>query len=132
MCRISRVNSLLEATAQPTRTPTPHQTQHSGSDTGVATPVRESTSERSSTLSDTVRMAAMQAGGKETLQSQLEHLQLKYVGTGHPDITKHEWASNLHRDSYASYLGHQPMLQYFAVAQNESCGRVRHQLIQVC
>ena len=25
---------------------------------------------------------------KETLQSQLEHMQLKYVGTGHPDITK--------------------------------------------
>eukprot|EP00013_Stygamoeba_regulata_P006042 CAMPEP_0177640578 /NCGR_PEP_ID=MMETSP0447-20121125/6617_1 /TAXON_ID=0 /ORGANISM="Stygamoeba regulata, Strain BSH-02190019" /LENGTH=104 /DNA_ID=CAMNT_0019142657 /DNA_START=48 /DNA_END=362 /DNA_ORIENTATION=+ len=75
-------------------------------------------------------MAAMQAGGKETLQSQLEHLQMKYVGTGHPDISKHEWASNIHRDSYASYLGHHSMLQYFAVAQNESCGRIRHQMIQ--
>lgn len=26
--------------------------------------------------------------GRETLQTQLEHLQMKYVGTGHADITK--------------------------------------------
>ncbi|EMS15429.1 hypothetical protein KM1_076120 [Entamoeba histolytica HM-3:IMSS] len=30
----------------------------------------------------------MASVNKETLQTQLEHMQLKYVGTGHPDISK--------------------------------------------
>lgn len=37
--------------------------------------------------------------------SQLEHLQSKYVGTGHPDTPKWEWLTNQHRDTYASYVG---------------------------
>lgn len=31
-----------------------------------------------------------------------EHLQNKWVGTGHPDLPKWEWAVNHHRDSLAS------------------------------
>jgi Splicing factor 3B subunit 10 (SF3b10) len=34
----------------------------------------------------TTMSAAM--SGRESLQSQLEHLQMKYVGTGHADTTK--------------------------------------------
>jgi len=30
-----------------------------------------------------------------TLQSQLEHLQSKYHGTGNADTTKYEWATNM-------------------------------------
>ena len=30
-------------------------------------------------------------------QSQLEHLQSKYIGTGHSDTTKFEWLVNQHR-----------------------------------
>lgn len=59
------------------------------------------------------------------INAQLEHLQAKYVGTGHADTNKFEWAVNIHRDSYASYVGHPPLLAYFAVAENESIGRVR-------
>ena len=55
----------------------------------------------------------------------MEHLQQKYVGTGHADVTKYEWAVNQHRDSYASYIGHYPLLSFFAVAENESTSRVR-------
>lgn len=29
---------------------------------------------------------------------------------------------HVHRDSYASYIGHNAMLSYFAVAENESIG----------
>eukprot|EP01047_Picozoa_sp_COSAG01_P051559 COSAG01_NODE_5334_length_4326_cov_144.633073_1_plen_71_part_10 len=29
-----------------------------------------------------------------------------------------EWATNMHRDSYASYVGHNGMLAYFATAEN--------------
>lgn len=61
-----------------------------------------------------------------------EYIQSKYVGTGHSDMTKFEWASNQHRDTYASYLGHYDMQSYFAVAQNDSIGRVRYQMLEVC
>jgi hypothetical protein len=42
-----------------------------------------------------------------------------------------EWAVNIHRDSYASYCGHHSMLGYFAIAENESIGRVRYNFMQV-
>ena len=59
-----------------------------------------------------------------------EHLQNKYVGTGHPDMAKYEWVTNHHRDSTASHLGHPDMISYFAVAENESVGRVRYTLLE--
>lgn len=40
-------------------------------------------------------------------------------------------ASNQHRDTLSSHLAHYDMLSYFAVAQNESVGRVRYQLLEV-
>eukprot|EP01083_Nonionella_stella_P285243 970951_1 len=64
------------------------------------------------------------------IMAQLEHLQSKYVGTGHADITKHEWLQNQHRDSYASYIGHQSMLHYFSIAENESIGRMKYKFLQ--
>ncbi|XP_047957196.1 uncharacterized protein At4g14342 isoform X1 [Salvia hispanica] len=72
----------------------------------------------------------MQASDRFNINSQLEHLQAKYVGTGHADLTRFEWAVNIHRDSYASYVGHYPMLAYFAVAENESIGRERYNFMQ--
>lgn len=61
-----------------------------------------------------------------------ELLESKYVGTGHPDLTKYEWATNHHRDSIASHTGHADLLSYFAVAENESIGRMRFKLYEVC
>jgi len=62
---------------------------------------------------------------RANINTQNEHLQTKYVGTGHPDLHKFDWAKNIHRDSYASYIGHHPMLAYFATVENESIGRVK-------
>mmetsp|Transcript_29555 Transcript_29555/g.42278 ORF Transcript_29555/g.42278 Transcript_29555/m.42278 type:complete len:94 (+) Transcript_29555:65-346(+) len=59
-----------------------------------------------------------------------EQLKAKYLGTGHPDITKYEWATNIHRDTLSSHVGHYDQLSYFAVAQNESIGRVRAQMLE--
>ena len=70
------------------------------------------------------------AADRLNINSQIEHLQAKYVGTGHADLTKFEWLVNIHRDSYASYLGHHNMASYFAVVQNESVGRVRYEFLQ--
>jgi splicing factor 3B subunit 5 len=64
------------------------------------------------------------------IQSQLEHMQMKFVGTGHADTSKAEWLSAQHKDSYASYVGHPALLAYFATAQNQSLGRVRYQMMQ--
>jgi len=64
------------------------------------------------------------------INSQIEHLQAKYVGTGHADLTRFEWAINIHRDSYASYVGHHNMMAYFATVENESIGRVKYEFLQ--
>lgn len=64
------------------------------------------------------------------IHSQLEHLQSKYIGTGHADTSKWEWLVNQHRDSYCSYMGHFDLLNYFAVAENESKARVRFNLME--
>ncbi|KAI4547285.1 hypothetical protein MG293_003840 [Ovis ammon polii] len=69
--------------------------------------------------------------GKEfSNPSQLEHLQSKYIGTGHADTTKREWLVNQHRDSYCSFMGHFDLLNYFAIAEKESKARVRFNLME--
>ncbi|CAF9943277.1 MAG: Splicing factor 3B subunit 5, partial [Alectoria fallacina] len=60
----------------------------------------------------------------------LEALQSRYIGTGHADTTKHEWLSNIHRDSYASFVGHPPLLSYMSVGLGECKERVRAGLIE--
>ena len=72
----------------------------------------------------------MADGSRFQFQSQLEHLQMKFVGAGHADTTKHEWVTNHRRDSYASYIGHAPLNNFFAIAQNVSVGRVKYQMLQ--
>ena len=57
-------------------------------------------------------------------------LQAKHVGTGHADLGQFEWAVNIHRDSFASYIGHHNITTYLAVAENESVGRIRYNLLQ--
>ncbi|KAL3729730.1 hypothetical protein ACJRO7_026810 [Eucalyptus globulus] len=43
----------------------------------------------------------MQASDRFNINSQLEHLQAKYVGSGHADLNRFEWAVNIQRDSFA-------------------------------
>ena len=45
-------------------------------------------------------------------------------------MTKHEWAVNQHRDTLASNIGHYDVLSFIAVAQSDSVGRVRYQLLE--
>eukprot|EP01086_Lenisia_limosa_P014657 TRINITY_DN45714_c0_g1_i1.p1 TRINITY_DN45714_c0_g1~~TRINITY_DN45714_c0_g1_i1.p1 ORF type:complete len:100 (+),score=16.65 TRINITY_DN45714_c0_g1_i1:31-300(+) len=66
---------------------------------------------------------------KFNMQAQLEHLQAKHVGTGHPETTQYEWMVNVHRDSLASFVGHPNLLSYFAIAQNVSSGRARAEMM---
>ncbi|KAI9012603.1 splicing factor 3B subunit 5/RDS3 complex subunit 10 [Phycomyces blakesleeanus] len=64
------------------------------------------------------------------VNSQIEHLQSKYVGTGHADTIKHEWLTNQQRDSYASYVGHNSLLSFFSVAENECKARVKMNIME--
>lgn len=59
-----------------------------------------------------------------------EQLKARYVGTGHADMSKYEWISNQHRDTYASHVSHYDQLSYYAVAQNDSIGRTRLQFLE--
>ena len=73
---------------------------------------------------------AKMAADRMNINRSWEHIQQKYVGTGHVDMSKFEWASNVHRDSIASHVGHADRLLYFSVAQGESVGRVRYELLE--
>ncbi|KAF2092020.1 splicing factor 3B, subunit 5 [Saccharata proteae CBS 121410] len=63
-------------------------------------------------------------------QQQLEALQARYVGTGHADMTKFEWTSNIMRDSYASYVGHPPLLQYMSIGMGEPREMTRLRMLE--
>lgn len=41
-----------------------------------------------------------------------------------------EWAVNQHRDSLASYVGHHNLMEFFAIAENESKARVKFNFLQ--
>ena len=60
----------------------------------------------------------------------MDHLYAKQVGCGHADTTKWEMLTNVHRDSYASHLGHYSRLSYMASAQNESVAKTRIQFLE--
>jgi splicing factor 3B subunit 5 len=66
----------------------------------------------------------------ESLSNNWESLQAKHSGTGHPGTTKYEWGTNQHRDSYASYIGHDDLLSYFSIAENKSKERKRVELLE--
>lgn len=53
------------------------------------------------------------------------------MGTGHADTTKFEWASNIHRDSLASYIGHPPLLAYMSLGMGEPKEKVRAMFLEV-
>ena len=63
-------------------------------------------------------------------QQQLEALQARYIGIGSADTTKHEWTSNMARDSLSSYVGHPPLLQYMSIGLGQSREKTRVQLLE--
>jgi splicing factor 3B subunit 5 len=65
-----------------------------------------------------------------SLSNNWEQLQAKHAGTGHPDTTKFEWATNQHRDSCVSFVGHSDLLSYFSIAENKSVERKRVELLE--
>merc|ERR1712212_750191 len=69
-------------------------------------------------------------GDRYNIHSQLEHLQSKYIGTGHADTTQFEWCVNQQRDTYASFMGHFDMLNLISIAENETKARVRFNMME--
>jgi len=67
------------------------------------------------------------AGGRQISH---EVLQSRHLGTGHGETTRHEWATQQHRDTYATHVGHHDQLAFVAVAQNQSLGRVKADLLE--
>ncbi len=70
------------------------------------------------------------------IHAQMEHLQMKYQGTGHADTSKYEWVTNMQRDTLASHAAHYSRLAYFALAENEPIARIRtrclNDMVQPC
>lgn len=63
-----------------------------------------------------------------TFQSQIEHRNIKYTGTGNADTTKWEFGNNLRRDALASHISHHSRLIYFSAIEGESLSRIRNRL----
>ena len=42
-----------------------------------------------------------------------------------------EWATNIHRDSYASHLGHYSRIAYMAAAENTPIAEMRYNFLSV-
>jgi len=60
-------------------------------------------------------------GERYNIHSQLEHLQSKYMGTGHTDVSKYKWSLIQNRDSSPSYVGHFDLTNNsLAIAENET------------
>ncbi|KAI1473689.1 splicing factor 3B subunit 10-domain-containing protein [Daldinia eschscholtzii] len=72
----------------------------------------------------------LKTADKLRTQQELERLQAKYIGTGHPDTTSWEWRTNVARDTYSSLVGHPSQLAYISLAQNEPAAKVRAQLLR--
>ncbi|CBK23061.2 uncharacterized protein [Blastocystis hominis] len=45
-------------------------------------------------------------------------------------MTKFEWAVNMQRDTLASHIGHEDMLYFVSIAENESVARVRSTMLE--
>eukprot|EP01061_Rhynchopus_euleeides_P035418 TRINITY_DN5967_c0_g1_i1.p3 TRINITY_DN5967_c0_g1~~TRINITY_DN5967_c0_g1_i1.p3 ORF type:complete len:101 (+),score=27.98 TRINITY_DN5967_c0_g1_i1:181-483(+) len=60
---------------------------------------------------------------------QVEHLVTRYPGTGGPDTSKYDWATNMQRDTLASMVSHHDLLCGLAIADNTSLARQRVQLL---
>ncbi|KIY65561.1 splicing factor 3B subunit 5 [Cylindrobasidium torrendii FP15055 ss-10] len=65
-----------------------------------------------------------------TANTQQENLFARYTGTGHADITKHEWLVHQQRDTLASIAGHAPLLSFLAIADGEAIGRAKFEVTE--
>jgi splicing factor 3B subunit 5 len=65
-----------------------------------------------------------------SLSRNWEHVNTKFVGTGHPDISRHELASHVHRDTNATLLGHHDMLLFASTVEGVTCSRMRYKLLE--
>jgi splicing factor 3B subunit 5 len=61
-----------------------------------------------------------------SLSKNWEHLANKFLGTGHPDISRHELAAAQQRDALATLLGRHDMLVYAAAAEGACVARTRY------
>jgi splicing factor 3B subunit 5 len=64
------------------------------------------------------------------VNTQSEHVAAKYVGTGHADTTRFEWALNIKRDTNASIIAQHSLAAHQAIGQNESIGRIKYSMKQ--
>lgn len=70
------------------------------------------------------------AEDKEIESKELKDLQSKYLGTVHADPTKFEWLVNRQRKILRTIVARSDMVNYFAIAENESKARVRFNLME--
>jgi splicing factor 3B subunit 5 len=54
------------------------------------------------------------AADRFSINKSWDQVQNKFVGTGHSDMSKFEWASNQHRDTIASHIGNRQSPLNFA------------------
>jgi splicing factor 3B subunit 5 len=68
----------------------------------------------------------------DKLKEQQVYTQLKskHIGLGDADTTKHEFMTNVFRDSYSSVVGHPALLEYVSLSHEVPRQLLKHQLIE--
>lgn len=61
---------------------------------------------------------------------QYNQLKAKYVGLGNPDTTRKQFFTNIHRDSLALIIGHDPLLNHNSLVLNQHPEITRQQLLR--
>lgn len=61
---------------------------------------------------------------------ELAALRASYVGTGSADTGKHEFMSNVHRDTLSSFIGHPSLLKYASIGYGQTREQTRVQLLE--
>ena len=64
------------------------------------------------------------------VNTQSDHVAAKYVGTGHADTNRFEWALNIKRDTYASIVANHSLAAHQSIGEYESIGRITYQMKQ--
>eukprot|EP00792_Barthelona_sp_PAP020_P010728 TRINITY_DN437_c0_g1_i1.p1 TRINITY_DN437_c0_g1~~TRINITY_DN437_c0_g1_i1.p1 ORF type:complete len:91 (-),score=27.78 TRINITY_DN437_c0_g1_i1:269-541(-) len=63
------------------------------------------------------------------ISTNFEHLQKKYKGTGHADISKEEWLRNVRKDQQSHIVLQPSLMSFVSIAQNMSSEEVRIKLL---
>ncbi|CAH2446333.1 U2 snRNP SF3b subcomplex component [Komagataella phaffii CBS 7435] len=63
-------------------------------------------------------------------QQVFDQLKSKHLGLGNADTTRKEWLDNIAKDTYATLVQHNPMLEYLSIGLNKPQAITKFEMIE--